>query len=342
MNRSMKYKSTLSLTFLLFSLSAYSQNKKEQIQILNNKIDSLTNLSKQDGLKFTALENELKSTFNEYKSTTNELKSTIQNKNEIIKNLSIDLLNQKKDADNKIDSLLESHNRLKNQSKSDFNIITVDYANIVNGYKVKVAWLPNLKLVHEHPEYISGPAILEFSNINDSLLFSVSTNNYAIKKDLFSVTYLNIDSLDLASLNTSQITIQNKELSQIHDSTPIKDSEFSFADLDFDGEKELIVRNYGVWSQGTSRYDIYHHSRSDDDSHINKITYSPFNYIDDYTGFDYAAKTIQTTSIYGVCASHSTTYEFKSGEIKPIIYSETDRDCNSHTYKIVKNLQLIK
>ena len=77
MNKSMDYKSTLSIIFLLISLSTYSQNKKEQIQILNNKIDSLTNLSKEESLKFTALNNE-------FKSTKNDLESTIQNKNEII------------------------------------------------------------------------------------------------------------------------------------------------------------------------------------------------------------------------------------------------------------------
>lgn len=85
-------KLTLSVFFLLFSLSAYAQSKNEQIQILTRKIDSLTTVSQQENLKFTAAEQELKTTINELKtsitelkSTMNELKAGIQNRNETIK-----------------------------------------------------------------------------------------------------------------------------------------------------------------------------------------------------------------------------------------------------------------
>jgi hypothetical protein len=332
----MKYKSTLSLFFLLISLSTYSQNKKEQIQILNNKIDSLTNLSKEESLRFTALNNE-------FKATKNELKSTIQSKNEIIKNLNIDLLNQKKGADNKIDSLLEIYNSLKNQSKSDFNIITVNYSNIVNGYKVKVAWLPKLDEGFGLSNFIAGPAVLQFSNIKDSLLFSVSTNHFSLSKDLFSITYEDKDSIDIASLNTTKITLHYKVSAKINPSYINDENSFFFVDVDFDGEKELVFDSeFAGGTKSIIKYDVYRIN----DNVIFKLSAAPFDELDNYTKFNYAAKTITIAALDGYCGDEYTTYSKKGDEFIPTILEKMEADeaqnCIKYTFKVNQDLQLIK
>lgn len=329
MKKNKKHKIILSLCFLLASFSAFSQNKKELIQILNGKIDSLTILSNQERLRFEAL--------------NNEYKTSIKNKNEIINNLNFDLLNQKTTAENKIDSIISIYNQLKNLT-NNAKIIRVNYANMVNGYKVKVSWLPNLSFISGHPYHVGGPAILQFSNTNDSLLFSVTTNNYALRKDLFSITYLDNDSLDIVSLNTSNITLQNNIMTQNDLRYPLGNGQFSFVDVDFDNEVELIVEDFGSGQRGSSNYDVYYLSDYDD---VYKKSQVPFSEIDDYTEFDYNNRTITIGGSSGACSFESITYSKQGYEFIPTIYVNIDNnnasfDCIKHTYKINKNLQLIK
>lgn len=351
-------KLTLSVFFLLFSLSAYAQSKNEQIQILTRKIDSLTTVSQQENLKFTAAEQELKTTINELKtsitelkSTMNELKAGIQNRNETIKNLTLELATQKKSAAKKIDSLQALYTSLKSQANSDFNLITVTYANLVNGYKVKAAWHPVL-VNADFPymdRFVRGPAILQFSNAKDSVLFTVNNNYFSLAKELFSITYVNKDSVDIASLNTTKITIQNKAQAQINTSNPLGfDEEFGFADVDFDGKKELIVREFGMGQRGSSTYAIYKLEDDENYEEVYKLRNSPFEQIDDETEFNYAAKTITISSFGGYCSSEYTTYGVKGDEFIPTTIVKTDTDkagnCIQSTYKIniTQNLQLLK
>lgn len=349
------HKLTLSVFFILISLSAYAQSKNEQIQILTAKIDSLTTVSKQESLKFTALENELKTstadfktTITELKSAVDELKAGIQKRDETIQNLTLDLATQKKSAAKKIDSLQALYTSLKSQPKSDLNFITVNYANLVNGYKVKAAWRPVL-VNADFPymdRFVMGPATLEFSNTKDSVLFSVNTDYFSLDKELFSITYVNTDSVDIASLNTTKITIQNKAQAQINRSTPLNfEDEFGFADVDFDGKKELIVREFGMGQRGSSTYAIYNIGEDED---VYKLRNSPFEQIDDETEFNYTAKTITISSFGGYCSSEYTTYSVKGDEFIPTTVVKTDTDkagnCIQSTYKIniTKNLQLLK
>lgn len=358
MNTSLKHKITLSVFFILISLSAYAQSKNEQIQILTGKIDSLTTVAKQENLKFAALENELKTTTNDLKATINalklavdELKASIQNKNETIKNLTLDLANQKKSAAKKIDSIQALYTSLKNQPKSDFNFITINYANLVNGYKVKAAWRPVL-VNADFPymdRFVRGPAILQFSNTKDSVLFTVNADYFALSKELFSITYANTDSVDIASLNTTKITIQNKAQAQMDRSNPLAfEAEFGFADVDFDGKKELIVREFGMGQRASSTYAIYKIEDDEDYDEVYKLRNSPFDLIDDQTEFNYTAKTITISSFGGYCSSEYTTYSVKDYEFIPTMLVKTDTDkagnCIQSTYKIniTKNLQLLK
>ena len=351
MNTTIKHKITLSVFFILISLSAYAQSKNEQIQILTGKIDSLTTVAKQENLKFAALENELKTTTNDLKATINvlklavdELKASIQNKNETIKNLTLDLASQKKSAAKKIDSLVAINTSLKNQPKSDFNFITVTYANLVNGYKVKAAWLPTL-VNSEFPGMygsVTGPAILQFSNAKDSVLFSVNTDHFTLSKDLFSITYVNKDSVDIASLNTTKITLQNKVQAQMDRSNPLAfEDEFGFGDVDFDGEKELLVKS-GFGQRGVSTYEVY----DLDTDGIYFLSNTPFNEIDGLTAFNYAAKTISLEASGGYCNSGFTTYTKKGNEFIPTMSVTRDTDtagnCIEYTYKITENIQLLK
>lgn len=340
------HKITLSVFFILLSLSAYAQSKNEQIQILTGKIDSLTTVSKQENLKFTALEKELKTTNNDLKATINalklafdELKASIQNKNETIKNLTLELATQKKSAGIQIDYLQAKYPYLQNLPKSDFNFITVNYANLVNGFKVKAAWSPILVNRNEfnadvsHVWYaVSGPAIIQFSNTKDSVLFTVDHPDFTLNKDLFSITYVNTDSVDIASLNTSNITIQNKAQAQMGPSKHLDFEEtFGFADVNFDGVKELILRNLNMGMRETSTYTIYNINNYDDVYLVRDNFFS--DRITDETEFNYATKTISIAE-YGVDDALRNIIDFQTFR----------RDLDSYPYEFIpiKSIKLMR
>ena len=56
--------------------------------------------------------------------------------------------------------------------------ITIEYLNLINGYKVKILWIPN-KIASDENDKIVGPAILELKK-NDGKTFYASYSNFSI------------------------------------------------------------------------------------------------------------------------------------------------------------------
>jgi hypothetical protein len=114
----MKLKPLLALIFILFTFSVYSQNKKEQIQILESKIDKFISVKKEDSLKLVKV-----------KENCN---LTIDSKTKLIEKLNLDISKQRESANSIIDSLNKITNYLRNQSKIDSNLISSLHKEIEN------------------------------------------------------------------------------------------------------------------------------------------------------------------------------------------------------------------
>lgn len=165
------------------------------------------------------------------------------------------------------------------------------------------------------------------------ILFLLSFSTLAISEE-FSIPEL-----------PSGIYCWNKDLSN-------KDIEICnqliFMDVDFDGQNEIIKREFRDGQRGRDRFIIYKHSGIEmQGTQVQVMDFPPFNNIDTGTIFDSSNKTILVDSSGGVCGSEYRTYKKKNSEwivIKQIIYKQDDGDkedktCYKSTYQIdeVKN-----
>jgi len=119
----------------------------------------------------------------------------------------------------------------------------------VNGYRVWVDF------IRQDYDLDTGRAILHFSKPEHS---------FQVYCDAFSDKQLNTDSsyaksfkhIDLSKIKPDD----NVELDYINPLTGeflSKDSPFYFKDMDFDGEKELVVNNFSMGSRGYNTYDVF-------------------------------------------------------------------------------------
>lgn len=99
-------------------------------------------------------------------------------------------------------------------------------------------------------------------------------------------------------------------------------SPFSFYDVDFDGEEELLITDYQSDSYSNNTYKVY----KIHEYYAELMTDEPFDYLETSTKFDSINKSIITTSIGGQGSIYTYTYQPKDHETmysdKPITVSK--------------------
>ena len=123
-----------------------------------------------------------------------------------------------------------------------------------------------------------------------------------------------------------------------------------FLDLDFDGQNEIIKRDFRGAQRGGDRFIIYKHSGKEmPGEQVEEMDYAPFNNIDYTTTFDSSKKEILIYFSGGACGSEYRTYKKISSKwtvIKRIVYNQDDWDkgdknyCYESTYEVDDNLEL--
>lgn len=99
-------------------------------------------------------------------------------------------------------------------------------------------------------------------------------------------------------------------------------SPFSFYDVDFDGEEELLITDYQSDSYSNNTYKVY----KIHEYYAELMPDEPFDYLETSTKFDSINKSIITTSIGGQGSIYTYTYQPKDHETmygdKPITVSK--------------------
>ena len=99
-------------------------------------------------------------------------------------------------------------------------------------------------------------------------------------------------------------------------------SPFSFYDVDFDGEEELLITDYQSDSYSNNTYKVF----KIHEYYAELMTDEPFDYLETPTKFDSINKSIITTSIGGQGSIYTYTYQPKDHETmygdKPITVSK--------------------
>ena len=174
------------------------------------------------------------------------------------------------------------------------NSVTVNlqYAEPINGYTVTATCLVDTTSNYDSPNTngnrnaIVGRAYIHFRN---------DTTQFTVENPLFSDYTLMANQTPLkAGINISATyTPFSPDTSSDNMVFNGNQSPFFFYDIDFDGEKELIITLWeGMEYHGHNSYEIYKIRNSEIDEILTPLTIPPFNRIDDYTQVDSVAKTI--------------------------------------------------
>jgi hypothetical protein len=220
--------------------------------------------------------------------------------------------------------------------KSD--IVQVSYNQKVNGYQVTVVWKPNLLKSGN----AVGPAMLEFKN--DFTAFTLTNNHFSLPATLVD---LETDENNIIGIKTNQIaidykkpTIQNKIFEMI--AVP-----FLFVDLDFDGEKEILLTKSGQGQRFGDAFDAYALNAGILSSDFYQITNkAPYNQIDHKTKLNREKKELTIYSAGGACGSIGETYSLVNGTLavmKRIRMELTGNPskCFELTYSVDKGMETL-
>ena len=186
----------------------------------------------------------------------------------------------------------------KEQKKGDDKIcIKLIYDEPIEGYMVTADWQP-----FEAMDCETGLITINFRNTSTGKEFQY------INKEKFSSYHTDLitfaDGFE-GYKNGDTYTIQ-----YVTKPNPFEESQidyylpFQFYDVDFDGEKELLINDYYQGQQG-NYYDVFEIT----DSGLEAKTYPPFNDIDNMTMFDSQNKIITSYTHSGIFSSSSTYFQ---------------------------------
>lgn len=177
--------------------------------------------------------------------------------------------------------------------------ITIEYLNLVNGYKVKILWIPN-KIASNENEKIVGPAILELKK-NDGKTFYANFTNFSID-------------ITIPNLKMNNEFVQSFTPTYIQRKFNTEKDPFFFKDVNFDNHKELIISETGLLDFDRKVYRIFEVIENSD-FHNNTLDELKESVFDDYVNstFDAINKEIITIEYNGCCEYDQ--YYFKNKDI---------------------------
>jgi len=232
------------------------------------------------------------------------------------------------------------------KTESKLNSVCVEYSNLINGYKVTAIWKP----VSVVRSMVVGPAIIEFRNPKDSIVFNVTIDCFAIdaKKVHFSCDK---DSVNVTKFNQQNITLLYEEKNHESDENFGNTNEaFFFQDVDFDNVKELIMREFANGQRWCSTFKVHKLNKDGQcENALSDITFDePFILLDQMSKIDYVNKRIEIYSSGGSCSNETKVYRIDDeatasyGKTKMMVefikvdkYNSDEGKCYEETYRII-------
>ena len=311
-------KISILIIYLLINNFGYTQSKKEQILILNQRYDSLLLILNSERDNSSKLLNELNNLNSTQKSEIIDLKSDISK-------LNISLNQEIKNAKNKSEEILNIEyelNSLKKKINSIPNFLTIDVTNKFNDFKIKIFWIPR----NRSYEYIVGPAIIEFKN-NQGESHYIQNNNFALPKKGLSLEF-DVDSFEVINVIEPIITrtFPNEILLDFPPSEEAYEKYFMFLlDINFDGNPELFTMGDNEAQRSGYTYKPIFYEKEGfnmrNDYHSTKCDFIFLN-LDFMTQVDSTNKTIKLHHSCGAFDSFSEIYKWDGSCFK--FYKKTE------------------
>lgn len=190
--------------------------------------------------------------------------------------------------------------------------VYIKYKQPINGYTVKVLWLPSTDKSGYTAE--TGNAVLHFESENNH--FYIQTKSY---RDTAVYSHTHLKDGDVLFWNYTP-----KKKGEILS----KYSPFFFSDVNFDGENELLINDYNGGSKGSNTYEVY----KIHPYYAEIIKDAPFASLEnDMTDFDLVNKTI--TCHYPLSSFESITHIYKQVKQERINFGELETD---YKFELVK------
>lgn len=260
---------------LLLAFMANAQTKKEQIEILNFRIDSLNQLFSSRELNYSIIIKSNNQTIDSLSriivSNQQELSRMSESQKKILaesSNIKKSLDNREKQIDDLVKKLEEVKNTLelkrteynklevevnklmagKNERSND--ILIIDVINKFGDFKVVIYWLPRISDIPYGFDYV-GPALFCFKNSNGetyfvhNLFFTLPSDGLPIIKDEVSNRAI-IQGNNIIKRSFPQRVLTN---------FPKVDTNFLFLlDINFDGKPELFTSGHRQGQRGVDTY----------------------------------------------------------------------------------------
>ena len=157
----------------------------------------------------------------------------------------------------------------RNPLKDSANITSVYfcYDTIVNGYKVSGIFYPIYQEEYKNDRwggwsYESGVYMI-FHNVQTGKEFVFSKMGKWISRDDYCEYFLSRNIMDIFCDSFNGFGKEDAYIFKYHDEEVcsenplLLEADFQFADVDFDGEEELVICNHGGGPRGSNSYDAY-------------------------------------------------------------------------------------
>jgi hypothetical protein len=211
--------------------------------------------------------------------------------------------------------------------------ITIEYLNLINGYKVKILWIPN-KIASNENEKIVGPAILELKK-NDGKTFYANFTNFSID-----ITIPNLKMNNEFVQSFTPIYIQRK--------FNIEKDPFFFEDVNFDNSKELIISETGFFDFDRKVYRIFEIIENSDfrNNTLDELNEEAFLSYGNTT-FDKENKEIIVVEYNGCCEYDQSYYKLRDKLAKNSFFYYktenhlTDYNTNKETITVYEKEKVI-
>lgn len=300
-----------------------AQTKREQIALLNYKIDSLNTVISDDRAAFNKERNERDNQLQGLKNEIDKLKTSLEMMGLIMieKQSRIDsisaLLNEKmhveselKKAQIKIKTLLNDNfnqttkiEELENQLIEINSTFTISNSIIfklnqkINNYQLEIIFYPK----EIENEYYQGTCTVNF--IKDEELWSFSYSDFNLSKSLFTDLDLEFSNENEFAISSARLQVKNIDLEKL----PL-----SYLDINFDKSPEFILTNLEGGQRGVSSYNAF----SFNEYGIIDANHSWFHneLLDEMTEIIEEERKIIFQHSNGADSSYSTIYKAEFGE----------------------------
>lgn len=201
-------------------------------------------------------------------------------------------------------------------------IVHISYDTPIEGYTVSIDWSPteDYTIPPGDTVYITwGPAVFNLHNNVTKKNISISSNGVSVPEWIFTERKLNSE---------ESLVLHYTPFSTLEDVVPVGNEQIVFfADVDFDGEKELIINCFkGGAQEAANTYTAFNLT----DNGAEMIDYPPFfgkeERFEDYrVVFHSGNKTVE--GIYGTGINqYSKVYQFDGSGNAPVLIKERESE----------------